>query len=187
MLLSNLIDKKIVSGKNTRGVCKGVAISLKTYRVKYLLCASSTANGNSVDFAVNVSAISAISDGIFLSSLRPVYPKNCTRFFLGLPAFNTEGVFLGTIDDMDMEDFLLREIFIGKNTYVPTAISACNDAVIFKKQPPYPLGQRVPAPLLLQFCNKNEWLVTKSVLRTAMEKGKLLTLTLSLPPFSLST
>ena len=185
MLLSTLINKKIISGKNVRGVCKGIAISLKTHRVKYLLCSTLNTAEMSIDFAVGVSAITAVSEAIFLSTLRPVFPKNCSNVFLGLPAFTSEGCFLGTVTDMEMEHFLLCSVSIGEKSFSPAAISACKDALIFKKELPYPLGQRVPAPLLLQFCDKKEGLVTKSVLRAAMEKGQLLTLTLSLPPFSL--
>ena len=65
MQLSQLIDKNICAGKNTRGICVGVGLSLKSKAVKYLLCSSqpttqiSTAENlnNQVDFAISTTAV----------------------------------------------------------------------------------------------------------------------------------
>ena len=66
-----------------------------------------------------------------------------------------------------------------------TSVFACADAVILRKEPPYPLGQRIPAPLLPIVSDKSEALVTKPILRAAIQKRALVKLTLSLPPFNL--
>lgn len=186
MLLSNLVEKSIYAGKNFKGVCMGVGLSLKSHSVKYLLCASVQAQNSAADFSVNVSAILSVDDCISLSSLRPVFPKNCVKIFIGLPIFSYEGVYLGKVRDLEIKNFVATKLFIGQNDSVPiTAVAACGDAVILKKEQPYPLGQRIPAPILSLVTDKPDSVVTKPILRTAMAKGKLLKLTLSLPPFNL--
>ncbi len=183
MLLSSLVNKEILSGKTVKGVCLGVGISLKNYTVKYLLCASAQ-NASSPDFAVSVSAVERIDDCVRLTKLRPLHPQNCARIFLGRPIYAFDGVFLGTVADLLVKDFTATDLFSDQNIRYPVSgITACHDAVILKKEQPYPLGQRIPAPLLHLANDKNS-LVTKPVLRAAIGKGTLIKLTLSLPPFS---
>ena len=66
------------------------------------------------------------------------------------------------------------------------SIFGCSDAVILRKEQAYPLGQRIPAPILPLITEKYEPVVTRAVLRNATAKRTLVKLTLSLPPFSIS-
>lgn len=184
MKLSELTGKHVFVGNNFKGVCLGVGISLKNCAVKYLLCCSAKAYISlhaHADFAVNVSAIEEVGAQIRLSRLRPVHPKNCAKIFGGLPVFSFEGAFLGKLHDLEIQDFTATRLYTDRNKSFPAlCIAACTDALLLRKEQPYPLGQRIPAPLVLPI---NEPVVTKSVLRTASENGKLIRLTLSLPPF----
>ena len=91
MELSYLIGKSVYAGSKRRGVCEGVGVSLKTGAVKYLFC---SATSGRTDFCVNVSAIEEIDEEIYLSRLRPVFPKNAVKILLGLPTYTNEGTFL---------------------------------------------------------------------------------------------
>ena len=187
MNLSQLQDKNIYVGKTFRGVCRGVALSLKTQTVKYLLCAS-TLTQTTTDFSVGVTAITEIGEEIQLSRLRPSYPKSCAKISIGLPVYSFEGGFLGEVADLEIADFIATHLVTDRQDRIPlTSVFACSDAVILRKEQPYPLGQRIPAPLLPIFTDKSEGLITKPILRSAMEKGALVKLTLSLPPFFLET
>ena len=84
---------------------------------------------------------------------------------------------------MEMDDFIAVKLLTNRGEAFPlTAISAFSDAVILRKRQPYPIGQRIP---ITSCSNLNERIVTKSVLRSAIENRALIRLTLSLPPFSL--
>lgn len=183
MLLSDLIGKPVVVAATARGVCLGVGISLKNYAVKYLLC-SSAPNRDKVDFCVNVSAVEKIGDALFLHRLRPVFPKNCAQITKNLPVFSYDGSFLGSLLDLEIQNFTTTRLITSKKVFPITALAACSDAVILRKEQPFPLGQRVPAPLVSSFSDKKEQLVTKPLLRAAIEKRALVKLTLSLPPFN---
>lgn len=184
MKLSEITGKHVYAGNRFKGVCLGVGISLKNGAIKYLLCRST--NERSVlpphaDFAVNASAVTEIGAQIRLSRLRPVHPKSCARLFGGLPVFSFEGAFLGKLQDLEMHDFVATRLYTDQGkSFSALRIAACSDAVLLRKEQPYPLGQRIPAPHLFHI---DEAVVTKSVLRTASEEGKLIKLTLSLPPF----
>lgn len=185
MKLSHLNEKSIYAGKAFRGVCRGVALSLKSQAVKYLLCAS-TLTQTATDFSVGVSAVTEIGESILLSRLRPAYPKNCAKITIGLPVYSFEGGYLGVVEDLEMRDFVATRLLTDRGDIFPvTSIFACSDAVILRKEPPYPLGQRIPAPLLPIVSDKSEALVTKPILRAAIQKRALVKLTLSLPPFHL--
>lgn len=184
MKLSQLNEKSIYVGKVFRGVCRGVALSLKSQSVKYLLCAS-TQTQTATDFSVGVSAVTEIGDSILLSRLRPCYPKNCAKISLGLPVYSFEGGYLGTVADLDLNDFVATKLYTDRGDVIPlTSIFACSDAVILRKEQAYPLGQRIPAPLLSTVTDKSEALVTKPILRTAIRNKSLIKLTLSLSPFN---
>ena len=185
MKLSQLNEKSVYAGKAFRGVCRGVALSLKSQAVKYLLCASSSTQ-TATDFSVGVSAVSEIGDSITLTRLRPAYPKNCAKITIGLPIYSFEGGFLGIVEDLDIRDFVATRLYSDRGDVFPiTSVFACSDAVILRKEPPYPLGQRIPAPLLPIVTDKSEGVVTKPILRVAIQKRALIKLTLSLPPFHL--
>ena len=185
MKLSYLNEKSVYAGKTFRGVCRGVALSLKSQAVKYLLCAS-TLTQTATDFSVGVSAVTEVGESILLSRLRPAYPKNCAKITIGLPVYSFEGGYLGVVEDLEMRDFVATRLFTDRGDIFPiTSLFACSDAVILRKEPPYPLGQRIPASLLPIVTDKSEALVTKPILRAAIQKRALVKLTLSLPPFNM--
>lgn len=187
MFLSDLTEKNVYVGKNFRGYCLGIGISLKSHAVKYLLCASALTKNSATDFSVGVSAVSFVGENINLTKLRPLFPKNCAKIFIGRPIYSPDGIFLGNITDLEIKDFVATRLFSDRNEAFPvTSIVACSDAVILRKEPPYPIGQRIPAPFLPILTNKPDSVVTKPVLKTALKKSTLIKLTLSLPPFNLT-
>ncbi len=184
MFLTDLINKRIFSGKTAKGICCGVGVSLKTHAVKYLLCANALTPTKRVDFCVSISAVENIGESIRLSQLRPLRPQRCANLFIGSPIYSFDGSYLGKITDLELREFIATRLFSdGGEIYSINAVSACQDAVILKKEQPYPLGQRIPAPVLPLVTEKKESVVTKGVLRTAIKRGALIRLTLSLPPF----
>ncbi len=183
MFLTQLTDREIIVGKTQKGVCQGVGISLKTQAVKYLLCASSSTSR--ARFAVPVSAVEGVGEQIVLSRLRPVFPKNCACLFLHLPVYGFDGAFLGEVLNLELKDFIATNLITSEGEYPANAITACADAVLLKKEQPFPIGQRIPAPMLSLVTDKKDSVVTKPILRTAIEKRALIGFTLSLPPFAL--
>ncbi len=184
MFLKDLTDKEIISGKTSKGVCRGVGLSLKSHAVKYLLCAS--AQGANTDFSVSTAAVESVDTEITLSKLRPLLPKNCARIYIGRPVYSFDGVYLGNITDLEMQGFVATRLYTDQNIAYPiSAVTACQDALLLKREQPYPIGQRIPAPLLPLVTEKKDGIVTKPILRTAIGKGALIKLTLSLPPFYL--
>ena len=187
MLLSDLIQKTIYAGITPKGKCVGIGISLKNYTMKYLLCTSSQ-TATHTDFCVNTSAIEEIDDGIYLTHLRPTFPKSCAKLFLGHPIYRENGIFIGNVCNVSIENGVVAYLLTTQNERIsPTCISAVSDAVILKKQHPYPIGQRIPAHAVCKFLDKNDDFVNKSNLLSAIKKGSLIKLTLSLPPFSITT
>ena len=184
MKLSDLCEKSIYTNKAFQGICRGVGLSLKSHAVRYLLCAS-TPTQMGTDFSVGVNSVTEVNERILLSRLRPASPKGCAKIAIGLPVYSFEGGFLGTVTDLDICDFTATTLYTDRGDSFPiTSIFACSDAVILRKDQPYPLGQRIPAPLLSLVTDKSDGVVTKPILRTAIEKGSLVKLTLALPPFS---
>lgn len=190
MLLSQLTNKPIYVGKNKKGVCRGIGISLKTQNVKHLLASINESFDYSIDFAVGTTYIQDVTISIRLSRFRSCFPKNCAKLFIGLPVFSHDGAFLGNVVDVEFNDFVASKLLTSLNVWWPVScIIACSDAVILKKEQPYPIGQRIPAPMLFDFLQqneKNEPIVTKPVLKDAVKNGALIKLTLSLPPFYLN-
>ncbi len=183
MKLSELSEKSIYTNTTFQGVCRGVGLSLKSQAVRYLLCASAPTQ-TGTDFSVGVNAVTEIRDRILLSRLRPASPKGCAKIAIGLPVYSFEGGFLGTVADLDLYDFTATTLYTNRGESFPvTAIFACSDAVILRKEQPYPLGQRIPAPMLSLVTDKNDGVITKQILRAALEKKSLVRLTLALPPF----
>lgn len=186
MYLSEFENKTLILRSAPRGVCRGVGVSLKTFSVKYLLCASLSNPTKDADFCLPLEAVESIDECISLSRLRPVFPKSCARLFLGLPVFSQDGVYLGKLTNVQFEGFIATKLFTDQNDFYPiSSVIACSDAVILRKNVPFPLGQSVPAPVLSKINGKKDGLVTKPLLRAAIQKGALVALTLSLPPFSL--
>lgn len=187
MYLSKLENKTLFLRSKPCGVCRGVGISLKNFSVKYLLCASLSAPTQAADFCLPLQAVQSVGENVFLRYLRPVLPKNCARLFLGLPVFSQEGVYLGKLTDVELKGITATRLFTDQNKSYPISLTiACSDAIILRKNEPFPLGQSVPTPVLSKINGKNNGLVTKSLLRAAIQKSALVSLTLSLPPFCLN-
>ena len=176
MLLTQLVNKQIILNNTPRGFSQSVGISLKGKTIKYLFCSSSA--GEQTNFVLPISAVNSLSENaLFLSYLRPILPKNNVQVFIGMPIYNYNGEYLGNLSDAEIQNNQIFTLFTSKNDGYPfTSISAVADAIILKKPQPYPIGQQLP----------NLDIVTKSVLRKAVEEQNLIQLTLSLPPFSLS-
>ncbi len=185
MFLKELTNKEIFTSQSSKGFCRGVGISLKSHAVKYLLCASS--KSSNADFAISTSAIERIEESIHLSKLRPLFPRNCARICIGRPVYTFDGAYLGKVADLEIENHTATRLRTDKNnTYPVSAITACLDAVILKREQPYPLGQCIPAPLQGEFSKQNSPLVTKQILKDAIAQERLIKLTLSLPPFQVN-
>ncbi|MBE5747296.1 MAG: hypothetical protein E7352_03860 [Clostridiales bacterium] len=138
-----------------------------------------------VDFAVNVTAISAVADQVSLTHVRPALPKTQTKLFLNLPVYSHDGAYLGKLFDGEIENFVLLRLTTDLGyTFPSSSITACRDAIFLRKPQPYPLGQRVPSSMLSQLQSEKAS-VTKPLLDRALRQGALIKLTLSLPPFSL--
>lgn len=189
MLLSDISEKILYVNETPKAVCKGVGISLKNFTVKYLLC--SAKSHTRADFCVNVSALEYVdAHAVVVNRMRPVFPKSCAKLFLSLPVFTADGAFLGRVSDVELQSvngtLTATRIFTDKNTvYSALGITACLDALILKREMPYPIGQRIPAPAVLHFSPSGHPIVGKSTLKDCIEKNRLIHLTLSLPPFSL--
>ncbi len=183
MKLSQLTGKSVYVGSKRRGTCQGVGVALKNGEVKYLFC---KASGARTDFFVNVSAIEEIDDEIYLAQIRPIFPKSTATVVLGLPVYSSNGAFLGNVLEMEMPDFIASCIKTDKDETLPLAnILACSDAVLLRKKQPYPIGQRIPAPVVSEIFQNKQALVSRSALREAIQKGALIKLTLSLAPFEI--
>jgi hypothetical protein len=185
MLLTDLIHKTVYAGITPKGKCIGIGISLKNHSVKYLLCSSISQCFNRTDFCVSVSAIDEVDDGIYLSHLRPAFPKACAKIVLGLPIYRENGLFVGNLTDATIENGVVTDLITNRQESISlSCLSAVCDAILLRKPRPYPIGQRIPAHAVSTFFDKNEDVVNKTNLRTAIKKGSLIKLTLSLPPFS---
>lgn len=185
MLLSQLVYKQIMHREKARGVCLGAGISLKNHTLKYLLCRSGAdPYWASADLYVHANALSLLTDtSLSLLSFRPVAPKPHAKLFIGKPVYTQSGDSLGQLKDVEFCNLTATRLFTEKGSFPIRSILAVSDAVILRKEQPFPLGQRIPAPMFSDFSQKNEPVVTKSVLRKAIKKNSLIRLTLSLPPF----
>lgn len=192
MLLSSIVGKRIFTGATPRGICTGVGISLKNCTVKYILCCNNAEPWKErVDFALPFSCVNSVDEVcIHANKTRAVFPKTCAQVFLQKPVFTFDGMFLGNVSDVSFNltndgNFTTDFICTDKNeTFSAGAIYAFLDAVILKKDRPYPLGQRIPAPMISRFCGNNQTLVSKTVLQRAIQQNALIKFTLSLPPFN---
>ena len=94
MFLSELVKKEIYSSGETRGVCLGIGVSLKTNAVKYLLCACDK-QSNSPDFALPISAILSVDDKMRARLLRTIdlLAKNGTALRMPYSEHLVDGIF----------------------------------------------------------------------------------------------
>ena len=178
MLLTQLIHKNVYYLNQAKCVCIGIGVSTKNFAIKYLLCRSIT---NKSNFCINFSAIEYIGEDIFLSHLRPVIAKSCIFITLKMAVYTFSGKFLGELLDASIQDFTIKDLILNDRFIIPIEnVSAINDVVILKKKQNFPLGERIPAPFSSQ---RSEKLITKAVLKSAMQESRLIRLTLSLPLF----
>ena len=185
MFLSSLLQKRILVGKQSKGVCLGIGFSLKNQTVKYLLCGSAP-HAKTADFAVGIHTVLSIDDSITLSRLRAVHPNACVKVFTGLPIYAHDGIKLGELQDIEIvQGKVIRILVNDGKSYPIAAIFAFGDAIILRKDLPFPLGQTLPKAAREIFPESGVS-VTKNLLRSAIKKGKLIELTLSLPPFNIS-
>lgn len=194
MLLSSITLKQISTPKNVCGVCKGIAFSLSSGVVKYILCDSQTnakKEKTAVDFCLPFSSMERVDElSISIKKPRPVLPKPYARIFIGLPVFTELGHLKGVVTDlqctlMENGNFIATTLFVDGNPLPIKSVTAINDAVILRKQKRYPLGQRIPVGQVYPKAKQN--FVTKSVLQTAIKNSSLIKFTLSLPPFNVAT
>ena len=187
MLLSELIYKNVQWRGVSRGVCVGVGISLKNCALKYFLCSGDTLTSSSAtraDFYLNANSLQSIQNAsLIFSSTRPLIPKAHARLSLKKPVYTQDGEYLGEVKDVEFSNLIITRLFTERDTFSMRSVLAISDAVILRKEQPFPLGLRIPAPIHSHFSKTNGPVVTKSVLRRAIQKDKLIALTLSLPPF----
>ena len=188
MFLSQIIGKPIRKQNVTYGKATGVCVSLKSRALRYLTCLST--RNFSTEFSVSFASVLDTEDEIILSRLKPLLPQNCVKLTLNRPIYDDTGKYLGFLKDVEFENGYLITLYASdEKRYAATRIIAVNDAIIVRKKQPYPLGQRIPAPAKLHFCgdltqNEKSGLITRAVLKNAVQNHSLIRLTLALPPFS---
>lgn len=177
MLLTQLLYKTLIFDKTPRGKCFAVGISIKTKSVKYLFCRTEeNLKTSSTEFILPIDAVASFSENaLFLSRLRPILPKSCIKLTLGLPVYNSDGTFIGHVDNVHLHNYVASAIQLDNGVCcLFSDVTALSDAVILRKPQPYPIGQALP---------NQEDFVTKQTLRKAVSEQSLIQLTLSLPPF----
>ena len=185
MLLSNLIGMPVFVGEKQRGTLQGVFLSTKSKCVKYLLCAIEQKNTQTT-LAVSVCALERVNDGIHLKRIRSILPKNAALFKCGCPVYTENGTYVGCACDLHLHELTATELVTESAVFPTTSIAAIGDAVLVKTDEPYPIGQRIPAPILSTFSTSEQCLlVTRPLLKSVIKKGRLIAFTLSLAPFSL--
>ncbi len=185
MRLSELIGKPVFVGDKQRGTFQGVFLSPKYKTVKYLLCNIDQKNAKTA-LAVSVSCVERFEECIVLKRIRSTLPKNAVLFKMGCPAYTEEGTYLGVTLDVEIYNLTATDFFTESGRFSATAVCAIGDAVLMKKEQPYPIGQRIPAHTLLQLSlPSNVTLVSKPILKNVIKAGRLVSFTLSLPPFHL--
>ena len=184
MLLSTWINSPVFVGEKQRGVLRNVFLSTKSKQIKYLQCTIQQ-RGIQSQLVVSVNAIERMdNNGIFLKRARSTLPKNAVLFQPNCPIYAENGVRLGVACDLRLQGLTAITLLTENAQFPTTGIIAIGDAILLKNEP-YPIGQRIPAPLLSQFStNQQDLLITRSILKTARKAGKLINLTLALPPFA---
>ena len=177
MLLSSLIRKSLIFDKTPRGVCIAIGIAPKNKRIKYLFCSPLESGQNTPSyFALPLTALSSISEhSLILSRMRPVLPQNYLQLTLGMPIYSESGKYLGSLIDVKFSQRLATSLQTESGWHNFSRVLAIGDAVILRREQPYPIGQPT-----------QENFVTKHTLKKAVKEQSLIKLTLSLPPFSLS-
>ena len=181
MFLTSFIGKRIVTNQSPRCLCVGVAVSLKSGILLYLLCSHTETDVN--PFALPASSIHSVNEScIVANKFRPCICKRANGLFLGMPAYSTQGKRLGELENGEIQHGVLTHITVGGLRYNRTQIRALMDAILLTPSPVYPIGQPVPVPHFNKKDTANT--VTKAQLKKAVENHRLIQFTLSLPPFS---
>lgn len=182
MLLTSLIGKPITVDKTPRGFCVGLGIAKKTGKLKYLLC-SEEENGQTT-FAVPYNLLIAVRhDVLQLSKLRAVLPKQYAPIYSALPVYDVKGKHLGELENAEWTNETVDCLFVNGKRLPFYCVSALSDAVLVNPISRFPLGQPIPFPYLEEK-RLSQNVVTKSVLKQAVQSQSLIRLTLSLAPFS---
>ena len=176
MKLSDYIGKKIYAGNAYRGVCVGGRFSLKTYELKYLVVARN--GGGRVEFTVALKNARLQDGAVYFSSARAVDPKNTVRFYPNRPVFDERGGYLGETFDLELDGVTVVRLILKNGEAIPASrVSAFLDAVLVKPAPVFPLGEFLSENVANE---AQGTLVTRGVLRRAIERDSLITLTRSL-------
>lgn len=173
MKLSDYIGKKIYAGKVCRGVCVGGRFSLKTYELKYLVVEGK--GGGRGEFTVALKNATLGQEEVRFPTARAVDPKNSVRFYPNRPVFDERGGYIGETDDLEAEGFVVTRLLLKNGDRLPASrITAFSDAVLVKPSPVFPLGEFLPNDVGGE---KRGTLVTRGVLRRAIERNSLVALT----------
>ena len=177
MLFSQFVSKILYLDGDMRGTCLGVGVSKKNFAIKYLLC--SHGDNARPDFALPISALHSIGiHALTLSRIRPAIPKNVFKILPHKPVYSQDGVYLGVLQDVEFKNGVATKLIVKPDLQISfSCVQAVADAILLRKSLNYPLGQRIPS--------NNQTLVTKTLLKRAIEQKGLIHLTLSLQPFSM--
>lgn len=182
MLLSELTGKTVYSSDKAKGTCRGVALSLKSKAIRYLVCANDAVGGNAAQFFIPVGNVEAITESrIVLKRMRTAAPpKNCVCFYSGIPVYFESGAYLGKTTDLEIKNFIATNLSAdtGKR-YKATCITGVRDAVVLKKAPAFPLGEPIPHAFSAIYKGQT---VTKSLLKHASKRRELIALTRAVLP-----
>lgn len=109
---------------------KGYVISVNELngRIECLICADC----DEKEFTVDARNIVKIGAAVVFED-RESAINNSRPIRLGIPSFDTEGRYLGTLSDFSIEKDMLASAYIGRKKY-PAADVACGDAAILKRQ-----------------------------------------------------
>ena len=182
MLLSELIDKRIIVSNVPRGTCIGVGISKKDGKIKYLCCTET--NNKQARFFIPISCLSLIeNEALHLQNRRAVFPNKCVYLRNGLNVYTTQGEFLGVLQNAHWKNDVLTALTIDNKRIPFCAVSAIGDIVLIQNTQRFPLGQPIPD----HYKTENTtpiYAVTKTLLKNAIQEQSLIRLTLSLSPFN---
>lgn len=180
MFLSELVGKKIYSAGKIRGICRGVGLTVKSRAVKYLICVDIASER---ELFLSLNAIAEISEnGIRLKAFRPTAPQSISRLFSSRPVYDETGEYLGIVVDLEIENGVATALITDTGSvYSAYSLTAVSDAVLLKRRLSFPLGEKTPAFFKRQ---TGVPVLSKALLKHAIEKGELIRLTLALPLFS---
>lgn len=166
MFLHELEGKNIHTAKKLHGICKGVAVRIKSQKIHYLYCE----NAEKQSFFLPVSTIKSVEEeGIMLKKMQPA-PLNLPILSTQKPVYLQEGIFLGRVQDVRIDNWKITQIILEDKSYSSLCITALSDALLLKKAPPFPLG----------CVTKEGEIITRTLLKQAVKEGRLISLTTSL-------